>query len=357
MVWLLNAEVLIGVLADWGKGGCDITGWYRASVLYSLLSAGLSPYFYRPLMRLTTRWILMLTLPPLMWAGNAVVGRLLVGVVPPLMFNALRWGVALLILLPLGWRVFRSWKDIGARWPYLAALGLLGMGSYNALLYGSLQTSTPLNVTLIAASTPVFMLLMGSLFYGVKSRRGEVLGAVLSILGVAVVLSRGSWTTLLSIRFVAGDVLMLLAVVVWSAYTWLLARPPAHMLGKARPPWGWAEFLLIQVSIGCLWSFSAAGLEWQFTHQAPLWGPALWLGCLYVAIGPSVLAYWCWGQGVAAMGPAVAAFFANLTPVFAALLSAALLGELPHTYHLLAFGLILMGIVLSSNKPRQKVPG
>jgi drug/metabolite transporter (DMT)-like permease len=308
-------------------------------------------------MRLTTRWIFMLTLPPLMWAGNAVVGRLLVGAVPPLMFNALRWGLALLILLPLGWRVFQSWKDIGARWQYLTALGLLGMGSYNALLYGSLQTSTPLNVTLIAASTPVFMLLMGSFFYGVKSRSAEVLGAVLSLLGVAVVLSRGSWTTLLSVRFVVGDVLMLLAVVVWSAYTWLLARPPAHMQGKARPAWGWAEFLLIQVSIGCVWSFSAAGLEWQFTHQAVVWGPALWLGCVYVAIGPSVLAYWCWGQGVAAMGPAVAAFFANLTPVFAALLSAALLGEWPHAYHLLAFALILLGIVLSANKPRQKVPG
>ena len=148
-------------------------------------------------MRLTTRWIVMLTLPPLMWAGNAVLGRMLVGLVPPLMFNALRWGIAFLILLPLGWQVFKSWKDIGARWPYLAALGLLGMGSYNALLYGALQTSTPLNVTLIAASTPVFMLLMGAMFYGVRSRSAEVWGAVLSLLGVAVVLSRGSWTTLL----------------------------------------------------------------------------------------------------------------------------------------------------------------
>lgn len=304
-------------------------------------------------MRLSLRWILMLTLPPLLWAGNAVVGRLLVGAVPPLMLNALRWGLALLILLPLGWKVFRSWQDLRERWLYLAVLGFLGMGCYNALLYGSLQTSTPLNVTLIAASTPVFMLLMGSLFYGVKSRAPEVLGAVFSLLGVAVVLSRGSVTSLLSVRFVAGDVLMLLAVVAWAAYTWLLARPPAHMLGKARPPWGWSEFLLIQVCIGCLWSFTAAGVEWQVTHQPVVWSPTLILGWAYVAIGPSVLAYWCWGQGVAAMGPAVAAFFANLTPVFAALLSAALLGESPRPYHLLAFALIVLGIVMSAQKPRQ----
>lgn len=307
-------------------------------------------------MRLTPHWILMLTLPPLLWAGNAVVGRLLVGAVPPLMFNALRWSLALLILLPLGWRVFRSWQHIRERWVYLTALGFLGMGCYNALLYGALQTSTPLNVTLIAASTPVAMLLVGSLFYGVKSRAPEVLGAVLSLLGVVVVLSRGSVATLLSIRFVAGDVLMLLAVLAWSAYTWLLARPPTHMAGKARPAWGWAEFLLIQVVIGCLWSFAAAGAEWGVSRQAVVWSPALWWGWVYVAIGPSVLAYWCWGQGVAAMGPAVAAFFANLTPVFAALLSAALLGESPRAYHLLAFSLIVLGIAFSAHQPRQKKP-
>jgi drug/metabolite transporter (DMT)-like permease len=308
-------------------------------------------------MRLTPRWILMLTLPPLLWAGNAVVGRLLVGSVPPLMFNALRWGLALLILLPLGWRVFRSRHELCERWVYLVVLGFLGMGCYNALLYGALQTSTPLNVTLIAASTPVFMLLVGSLFYGVKSRGLEILGAALSLLGVVVVLSRGSVTTLLSVRFVAGDVLMLVAVLAWSAYTWLLARPPTHMQGEARPAWGWAEFLLIQVVIGCMWSFTAAGMEWQITGQPVVWSTALWWGWVYVAIGPSVLAYWCWGQGVAAMGPAVAAFFANLTPVFAALLSAALLGESPRAYHLLAFSLIVLGIAFSAYQPRQKVPG
>lgn len=78
------------------------------------------------------------------------------------------------------------------------------------------------------------------------------------------------------------------------------------------------------------------------------WSPGLIAALLYIALGPSLVAYRCWGVGVATVGPAVAAFFSNLTPVFAAILSAAMLGELPQWYHAAAFGLILAGIFVSS---------
>ena len=292
----------------------------------------------------------MLTLPPLFWAGNAVVGRLLVGVVPPVALNAMRWTLAFLILLPLGWRAFKDIGAIGRRLVYLGVLGLLGMGGYNALLYGALQTSTPMNVTLIAASTPIFMLLIGATVYGVKTRWADWLGASLSMVGVATVLARGDWLTLLKVRMVPGDLLMLVAVVVWAGYTWLLARPPASMRDAERPPWNWAEFLVVQVALGCGWAWLSAGVEHQMTLTSITWSPTVFWAVAYVATGPSVLAYWCWGQGVATVGPAVASFFANLTPVFAAMLSAALLGESPATYHLVAFVFIVMGIAVSSSK-------
>ena len=304
------------------------------------------------MMKLSPRWILMLTLPPLFWAGNAVVGRLLVGVVPPVALNAMRWTLAFVILLPLGWRVFKDGPAIRRRWAYLSILGLLGMGSYNALLYGALQTSTPLNVTLIAASTPIFMLIIGATVHDVKTRSVEWCGAGLSIVGVATVLARGDWATLSNVRLVPGDLLMLVAVVAWAAYTWLLARPPSTMQGAERPSWYWAEFLLVQIGIGCAWAWLGAGVEYQLTAQPIVWSPKVFAAVAYVAIGPSVLAYWCWGQGVAAVGPALASFFANLTPVFAAVLSAALLGEMPAPYHLAAFVFIALGIAVSSRKAK-----
>ncbi|MFZ2648745.1 MAG: EamA family transporter, partial [Burkholderiaceae bacterium] len=78
------------------------------------------------------------------------------------------------------------------------------------------------------------------------------------------------------------------------------------------------------------------------------WTTGLLGALVFIAIGPSIVAYRCWGLGVAEAGPAVAAFFSNLTPVFAALLSAALLGEAPQWYHGAAFVLIIAGIVVSS---------
>ena len=306
-------------------------------------------------MSLTPRLALMLSLPPLLWAGNAVVGRMAISQISPLWLNASRWALALLLLLPLGWRVFASRArraELWARWPHLALLGLTGVGVYNALQYLALKTSTPLNVTLIAASSPVWMLAIGAVFYGERPRRAQVIGAALSLAGVAVVLARGQPAMLLRVHLVPGDVLMLGAIVSWCVYSWLLARPPALMRGAQRPAWHWAEFLCIQIAVGLLWAGAAAGVgEWLQPGTATVaWSPWLVMALAYVAIGPALVAYRLWGLGVAQAGPTVAVFFGNLTPLFAALLSAALLGEAPQPFHALAFALIAAGIVVSSRR-------
>ena len=109
-------------------------------------------------MHLTPRLVFFLVLPPLLWAGNAVVGRLAIGSMDPLWLNAVRWMLAFVLLLPLGWRALgtpAARAQIRARWGHLAVLGLIGVGAYNALQYMALRTSTPINVTLIASSAPV----------------------------------------------------------------------------------------------------------------------------------------------------------------------------------------------------------
>jgi drug/metabolite transporter (DMT)-like permease len=305
-------------------------------------------------MALTPRVAGLLLMPPLLWAGNAVVGRLLVGSVPPLLLNFMRWLLALAILLVLAWPAVgtrEGRRQVLQRWPALAALGLFGVGAYNALQYLALTTSTPLNVTLIASSSPVWMLGIGALLFKERPTRAAMAGAALSLVGVAVVLSRGDAAQLLQVRFVPGDLLMLLAIASWCLYSWLLARPPASLAAEARPrEWNWAAFLLVQTLFGSLWAGSFAGLEALLAPQPVRWSGWVVLALVYVAIGPSLIAYRCWGAGVAAVGPAVAAFFSNLTPVFAALLSAALLGEAPRGYHAVAFLLIVAGIAVSSRK-------
>lgn len=297
------------------------------------------------------RLALMMTLPPLLWAGNALVGRLMVGQIPPFTLNFLRWALTALLLLPLAWHALRPFARIRTRWPYLLALGFLGVGLYNAMQYLALVTSTPLNVTLVASSMPVWMLVVGALFYGDRPSPRQITGALLGLAGVMLVIGRGSWESLLSVRFVPGDLYILAATIGWSFYSWLVARPPAHMRGAQRPPWDWAGLLLIQTLFGLIASSAFfAGEQW-LADPAPIqWSLGVAGAIVYASLGASLVAYRCWGLAVAEGGPTMAAVFNNLTPLFAALLSALVLGETPHAYHGLAFTLIVGGIAVSTRQ-------
>jgi drug/metabolite transporter (DMT)-like permease len=285
-------------------------------------------------------------LPPLLWAGNATLGRMSVGLISPLMLNALRWLLACAILLPLGWRVLRADGPLWGRVSYFLLLGLFGVGSYNAFQYLALQTSTPINVTLITSSLPVWTLGVGALWYGERPHAMQIVGAVVSLAGVLLVLARGDWTSLAGVRFVTGDLFVLVAIVSWSFYSWMLARPREPSVRS----WQWAEFLMAQVMFGALWASIAAFGEWSAGRAHVEWNGWIIALLAYVAIGPSLIAYRCWGVGVERAGPAVASFFNNLTPVFAAILSSAVLGESPRWFHGVAFVLIVGGIAVASRR-------
>ncbi|MCF8190815.1 MAG: DMT family transporter [Polynucleobacter sp.] len=292
--------------------------------------------------------VFYLSLATLLWAGNAIAGRVLVGSISPITLSAVRWGLAALLLLPLGWRILKPSSALWQNKSRFLVLGLLGVGSYNVLLYLALQTSTAINVTLIGASMPIWMLLIGAIFYQVRPTPLQLLGAVVSLVGVTVVLTRGEPASLLSMEVVRGDLLIMLATILWAFYSWMISRPGE----STERQWPWAEFLMAQVLIGFLWTMLFEGAEIATGHafiDLNYWTGAL---ILFVAIGPSLIAYRCWGLGVNGAGPTVAAFFANLIPLFTALLSAAILGDPPQLFHGLAFVLIVVGILVSS--ARQK---
>lgn len=139
-----------------------------------------------------------------------------------------------------------------------------------------------------------------------------------------------------------------MALFTWALYSWRLARPARGLGPGEKPDWNWAEALMAQLMFGAVFSGLSAGIEQVVAPAAIHWSPALVAALFYVAIGPSLIAYRCWGLGVAEAGPALAGFFVNLTPVFAAVISAALLGTAPAWYHGLAFALIAAGILVSS---------
>ena len=295
--------------------------------------------------KLTPGAALLLTLPPLLWAGNAVIGRLIAPQVSPMTLNLLRWVIAFVLLLPLAAPVLRRGSALWAGWQRFAGLSLLSIGGYNALLYLALNTSTPINVTLVGSITPVWMLLIGRVFFGMRISGRQWLGAALSISGVMLVLSRGQLEVLLQVRLVAGDLYILLASAAWAYYSWMLAHPTTEPADIRRD---WSAFLLAQIALGLVWSGLFAGAEWSLGLGRLQWDWPLAGALVFIAAGPAILAYRCYGAGVARVGPSVAGFFVNLTPLFTAFLSSAFLGETPRLYHALAFILIVGGIAVSS---------
>ena len=286
--------------------------------------------------------LLFLVLPPLLWASNAIVGRLAAGAIPPITLNFLRWVVAILVLLPFVWRRLRQdWPLARRAWVVLAATGFLSTTTYNALQYFALTTSSPINVALITAAGPIFTLLMGWLFFQATISRAATLGAVVSLIGVTWVLLRGELLNATRIDFVSGDLFMLLAIALWSLYTWLLRGRPAEMSGYS--------VLTMQMAWGLLFAVPMVLAEWFLGgYSAIAWSPKIYSMILFVALGPALLAYLCYQQAVLRTGSQLPMFFLNLTPVFAALMAVVLLGEFPELYHVVGLVLIVAGIVLAN---------
>ncbi len=293
--------------------------------------------------RLTSSTVVLLVLPPLVWAGNAVIGRALVGHFPPLALSFWRWAFAFVVLLPFAARAIHQHRQqLAQHWRVMVAFGFLGIACYNSLQYVALQTSSAVNATLIAASAPVAGLIVGATFFGASVTRPQWAGAALSIAGVLWVIARGESGNLLKLHLDIGDLIMLVATVLWSVYTWLLRR---H-----RPPLPMTPFLTVQIGLGALMILPTAVLEFMLTQRIPEATTANLAALVYVVLLPSIVAYYCWDRGVARAGAVLPMYFVNLTPIFAGLLATIFLAEPVGLHHLIGGALILAGIHLA-NRP------
>jgi drug/metabolite transporter (DMT)-like permease len=279
----------------------------------------------------------MVAVAPLCWAGNIVLAKGVATLIPPASLSFWRWAVAFLILLPLTWPyVKRDWKTAIAGWRILALLALFGVTSFNTLLYLAMHTTTAINGALIQTTMPAIIIVITLVLYGERVSGVQAAGVGLCVVGAGVVLLKGRWQALVDMALVQGDLLMILAVVLYALYSALLPkRPNMHPL----------SFMTYTFGLGCLgllplylWEMSVVG---TFTLTPGVAGS---IG--YVALFPSIVAYFCWNRGVAVIGANRTGLFINLIPVFAAALAIIFLGESLKAFHLAGMALILVGFVM-----------
>lgn len=281
---------------------------------------------------------LALTLVPMIWGSNFILGKKLVGAFPPFTLTTGRFSVAFICLLPLLLLYVRRHtpKRLTAKtWGLLIFLGFTGIFAFNTLIYAGLRHTSPVNATLINALNPVLTIVLSVFVLGETLCGKQVLGLVLSFAGVAWITLQGAPGRLGSIMFNPGDLLIVTGALVWAIYS-IGVKKAVHTV----PP---LLITALSMFFGLLLLFPASCLELQTHPAAPLTWETI-LAFIYLGVFPSVIAFWLWNRGIAQVGPGKAAMFYNLLPLFVALMSYVFLGEIPKAYHFIGGALILWGV-------------
>jgi drug/metabolite transporter (DMT)-like permease len=280
--------------------------------------------------------LLALTLTPLFWSGNFIVGRALREDVDPLTLNFARWLIALAILAPFVWRDVVATSHVMRReWRLILGLGATGIAAFQTLVYVALQSTAATNALLTLSLTPI-AILAGAVMIGTEQPAPRQLaGALVSILGAAILITRGD-IAIAAAGFNAGDLWMLLGVAIFATYSLLLRRRPTDLPAGVALAGSIAVALVLLAPLMIL--HGGTGLA-AFKSASVL------LGLAYVAAFASVAAFLFWTYGVSQLGPTRSGQFIHLMPVFGAALAAGVLGEMPTLPQVIGGALVLLGIL------------
>lgn len=280
---------------------------------------------------------IFLVLANLFWAGNYLFGKYVIAEISPLWLTFIRWSVAFLFLLPISYFLERPrYGEIMKQfWLPLSIAGILGIIGYNLLLYGALEYTSPMNAAIVNALNPAIIVIMSYFLLKERMTFINVIGFVISLVGVLFILTNGHLQWIFQTSYNRGDLMMLIAGVVWALYS---------IIGKklAVPPIT-ATTCSVFFSIILLFPF-------LFLQPIPLAGLSGkgWIGISYICLFPSVFSFLFWNMAVKKVGPSYAGIYLNLIAVFTALFTFLLGGKISAS-QLIGGAFVLIGVYLATN--------
>lgn len=287
--------------------------------------------------------LLLLVLATLFWSGNFVLGRAVRLDVPPVGLAFWRWFGGTTLLVGFAWPYLkRDWGVITRHWKIITLLSILAVTTFNTLIYIGLQFTTALNALLMQSSMPVIIVLMSFLFFRERVTGVQAIGISLSLIGALAIVAQGNLAVLLNLTFNFGDVLVMIAVFCYAAYSALLRKRPAlHPL----------SFLAITFIIGT--AFLVPFYLWEHgSGRVMQFDMVTIISVLYVATFPSILSYLFFNRGVELIGANRAGLFIHLMPIFGSLMAIVFLGERLRWFHGVGIVLIVLGIYLATRLRR-----
>jgi drug/metabolite transporter (DMT)-like permease len=281
----------------------------------------------------------LLILANLFWAGNVVLGRGVVGMVPPIALAYWRWTGAFLVAVGFAWPYLKQDAAVLCRhWRMMLLLSATGIATYNTMSYVGLTSTTALNALLLQSAGPLVIIVWAFALFGERPTVWQSAGVALSLVGVAIIAAHGSLETLLHLRLNVGDAWILGALLIYGVYAAMFrVRPAAHPL----------SFLVATMGIGSMMILPF--YLWELAEGGRIRGglPA-WLAMAYIAVFPSFVAYLFFNRGIELIGAARAGQSWHLMVVFGSVLAVLFLGETFYLYHAAGIALITAGIVLAS---------
>lgn len=288
----------------------------------------------------------LLFLATLGWGSNTIASRLAVGEVSPMLLIFFRWGIVVVILLSLYWRqMIDEWPVIRPRLKWLLIMGGCGLSLFNAFFYIAAHSTTAVNLGIIQSTMPGMILLGSFMYFGDRINRLQFSGLLLTLLGVIVIVTQGSLEKLMQLTFNHGDLLMIFACSFYAMYTVGL---------KSRPKIS-GMVMLAYFSVAAFLMTIPLMIFESLIYGTLMPGVKGFAIVFYIAIVPSFLSQIFFMRGVDLIGPGSAGLYANLVPIFSAIMAVLLLSEEFAFFHLTAMLLVFGGIGLFEYQSRRKV--
>lgn len=279
-------------------------------------------------------------LPPLLWSTNLVLAKAAVELYPPVQLSFLRWALAFVLLLPFGWRQLSSDVNTArAEIGTLLFLSLFGVTAFNSLVYTAFLSTSAINAGVLNTGMPLVTFVLAAIFLSQKITWKRLVGLAFAATGAVTVILRGLPPFNSGIELTGGDLLVVAGLTCWAIYTVFLRKRPTRLKPLA--------FLTLIFGLGAALHLPFVAYEWLSVGPVQFsWN--LLLLSLYLAIGPSIVAYIVWNFAIQTLGPGRTSSYMYTMPLFSAALAVLFLGETLYLYHVLGLALIMIGLWLIS---------
>ncbi len=278
------------------------------------------------------------------WSGNFILARGLNDHIPPVSLAFCRWVVAVVFFAPFAIKTFvRDWPVIKEHIGYFSITSFLGITTFNTFIYVAGQTTTAMNLSLIAITFPIFILIISRVLFKeiITFKKGA--GIILVLIGVLFLITKGQMANLLNITFNLGDVWMLMASIIFAVYSIFLKNKPENVSIMALQ---FSTFIL-----GLIFLFPFFLWEQRSVHQSFLNETTI-PGILYVGVFASLCAFVLWHKAIVTLGPSKAGMVYYILPLFSGFLGYLFLHENISMIHFYSMILIFSGIIVTNHEPK-----